>query len=743
MARAATKAKENRDESSRLVAAKRSGETSVENWAADEESEAYEEAAKLYTKIQRCYDNKADQSDSCDEYWAIFNALPDGNAQYGGNSTCYLPEVRNCINARTKRTLKQLFPASRRHVEAFGTEPERPYALMAMMEHYIRSTGLKNVVRADLIAGDVTGQWNVYVDWCKSYRSIKELVPSPAILEDQVTGEDIEDLDPEEEQQELRDTEKITEGPEVVCIATEDVAVYPPTAQSVEKAIAASVRLRMSKDKVRQLFDEGVFVLGNAHNTSPEQDQVDHLWGLGKSVDKGKERKNPSKQRTQDAGVKTEGTNEYALVYEVSCNLRLDGEGKGKVPALVYFLGPNLIAGIIRNPLWSGKRPLLSAGIEETTGSFWGRSKVEPVKYLQWNLNDYWNMGQDSAQYSLLPIVMTDPEATPNYQSMVYGLAAVWLADPNKTKFASFPALYKEAIPLCTAIQSQIRQSMDVNDAMMGISPAGRKNAQAVGAQQQDQQINITDHAERYEEMILSPLMELFFELDQQFRTEELLVLQRGEIGIRASMQSIKPNQFEQKYEFRWCGTEYVKGMQQVQQQISWMNVLRGMPPQLLNGRRLDITPILEAGTEIMFGPEVSPRILIDDRDLYQVDPEHENMMLHNGFAVEVHEADDDPQHIQAHIEAAKHTQDPTGHYRSHLALHFKQLQNKRQKQQAQAGPGAPGQPGQQGVPGGAGAGVPGSPRPGATPMPPKGGQQPPGAVHSDQMADPAAQGRG
>jgi hypothetical protein len=46
-------------------------------------------------------------------------------------------------------------------------------------------------------------------------------------------------------------------------------------------------------------------------------------------------------------------------------------------------------------------------------------------------------------------------------------------------------------------------------------------------------------------------------------------------------------------------------------------------------------------------------------------------------------------------------------------------------------------QQGAPGVPGGAGPGVAGTPRQGAQPGQPRGGQAPPGAIHRDQMQDP------
>ncbi len=692
----------------------------VENWAEDQGGDAYIEAAKLYPKIQKSFENKQQQSDWIEEYWSIYNARPDENQQYTGNSQCYIPAVRDAINARCKRTLATLFPANYKHVDAVGPSSVTPFPTLALLEHYIRKTNLKDIVRADLLSGDVTGQWCLYVDWMKTTRRITELVKKPPILSDEEAGVEAEDVTADEEW-ETEEKEIVDEMPDISPLAVDDLAVYPPTVNDVEKATATAVRLRLTKESVQQFIDEGVFVGWNA------KEIMDNL----NEPDGGRQKRVPTKRRTADAGVRTEGTYKYALIYEVHTNLELE-EGKGKEPVFVYYAGPEVILGIIRNPFWTKKRPIITAPVERIQGTIYGISRVEPVKYLQWNLNDYWNMGQDSAQYALLPIVMTDPVANPNYQSMVMGLAAVWLTNPQTTQFAQFPAIYKDAVALCNAIKAQIQESMEVNDAMLGKMPAGRKNQAQAAAQAQSQESNIIDHAKRYEGVILNPLLERMFELDRQFRTKELTVITMGEVGARAKQEEIPVQAFTERYFFRWCGTAYQTGMQRMQQMIAWMNVLRGVPPQQLDGRRLNVGPILEMGTEQIFGPEVGPRILIDERNLYTVDPNDENLMMHNGLPAEVHPADDDQRHIQAHMQGAQLTGDPHGLFRAHIQAHQQAMNQKLQAQMPKP------QPGQPGVPGGAAPGVAGTPRPGAQPGQPR-PQGPAGMINPDQVADPQA----
>jgi len=690
----------------------RAKDEKVMNWASKPDSEIYEKCEKMYPKLLKGYQNREEADESIEEYWSIFNADPDDNQAYVGNSKCYLPVVRDAIVARSKRALKQLFPSKYKHVEAVGSDNQNPQPQLALLEHYIRKTKLRSVVRSMLMAGDVTGQWNVYIDWQRTSRNVSNMIKRNPIVTD-VEGAELEIADPNEEVDELETTEVVDEGPDIVDFATEDFIVVPPTCTNLNKAEITCLKLRMSQEQIKGLMDEGIFV-------------IDEESDLGAWVDqrKGKEKVVPDKKRTADAGIKTEGTLKYALIYWAQAYLTdPEDEDKGKCLMDIYFAGDKDIIGIVKAPAWGQKRSVISAPVERTAGSFNGISKIEAVKRLQWNLNDFWNMGQDSAMYSLLPIVMTDPDKNPNYAMMVFGLAAVWPVDPKSTQFQNFPQLWKDAAGMCENIKAQIHQSLDVNEMMMGAMPKGRKNNAAMGAQQQEQSVAVTDHAERFEDEILNEIMERFFEYDAQYRKEDLTVLSQGDIGIKASMQVIPPQQWGERYFFQWTGTAYTNNLNRMQQQIAFMNVLRGIPPQQLNGRKLDITPILENMCENVFGAELAGKVLIDERNKYSVPPALEDEMLINGIMVEVHEGDDDAAHIQDHQQSAVKTGDPTGLIRTHIQRHMKQMEEKRQK----AAP-PPQQPGQPGVPGGAGPGVPGTPRMGAQPAPQRPMQQPPGS---------------
>lgn len=692
----------------------------IKNWIGD--PGLLDKCEKAYETISQAFKNRQEADESISEYWNIFNASPDENQMYVGNSKCYIPAVRDAISARSKRALKQLFPSKYKHVEAVGSDPQQPSPQLALLEHYIRTSRLKSICRSVLVAGDVTGQWSLYIDWKQNYRQVTGLIKRNPILQT-ADGAEIELEDPTDKTEESDTEEVMDQGPVVVDIATEDLVVIPPTCNHIEDADITCVKLRMSKGQIQKMIDDGIFVL---HDDDGELS----TWMAER---KGTEKVVPSKKRTGDAGLRTEGTLKYALIFEAHMMLEFE-EGK-KSLAYVYYAGENEVLGIIKAPQWGQKRPVISSSVDRVGGSFNGISKIESVKYMQWNLNDFWNMGQDSAMYSLLPIVMTDPEKNPNYAMMVYGLAAVWPVSPSSTQFSSFPALWKDSVQMCQSIKAQINESLEVNDMMMGRSPAGRKNNAAVGAQMQEQSVSIMSHAERFEEEILNPLMERFFEYDAQFRDEDVTVVALGEVGVKASMQVITPQQWGERYFFQWTGTTLVNSIQQMQSQIALMNVLRGIPPQQLAGRRLDVAPILDVLVGNVFGAELGRQVLIDERNKFSIPPEIEDEMMVNFIAVDVHEGDNDIEHMQAHQKSGQVSGDPSGMIRTHIQQHMQAMQKKRQMAMP-----PPPQPGQPGIPGGAGPGVPGTPRPGAQPAPGRPMQNPPGTIQQDAMI--GAQGR-
>ena len=677
--------------------------------------------ASIYDGVIRGFEDKTEQANVIDECWDIYNCTLNANQKYVGTAQAYVPIVHDAMNARATRFVNNLFPVSGRYAEITGGDGTVPYELISLMDYYVRTTNLRtNIVPAMIRGGDISGQYALYIDWCSKKRNV---VSKKKVAEMQTeTGTPVEGS-PEYDDVEY---EEITEeGPSVMVIDARDLCVLPATVDTIEDASIVAIALRFSKDKIKEKIRKGEFNKAAGKQLLASFDTMDSNT-----------QPNTARKALAAAGVRMDSKKtKEALVYQVWTELKIRGEYRLMV---THFGGEDCILSCKRNPYWCDRIPVISQAVEKEAGSHWGKSQVQPVTQTQYAANDAVNMGLDSAQYALLPIVMTNPEKNPRVGSMVMAMAAIWETNPADTQFATFPALWKDALALVAACKDQVMQTLSVNPAMMPQGGAGKKPTQAQIAQEQQVALESTnDPVNVITAGVLNKVLEWFYEMDYQYRTQSLTIKQWGQVGLQANMDQVQPFQVRQRYDFRWYGSEAVKAAQQVQQMISFTNILRSIPPEQLNGRKVDLGPVLEHISEVTYGPRIAPKVLIDQRHQLTMDPTMENEMLNMGFPVQVQPMDNDMQHLQLHMEDFKMTGgehgDVTGYKRIHILEHIKAAKEK--AAMAQGALPAPG--GMPGSPGGAAPGLPGQPRPGATAQAPTGIQNPPGAIPPDQMVDP------
>jgi hypothetical protein len=669
-----------------------------------------------YKDIVTGFTDQNERSQNAQSYWKAFNGELSDNQFYSGNSQLFVPAIYNAIEARVTRFTNQIFPVSGQHVEVMSSDVTKPQAIMSLLEHYIRKAKLRSLIPSLIRNGDVEGQYNIYVSWSKRVRHVVRKIKRQS----QEGVGDIEDIEEEE---------LTASRPEVEILADSDVLVLPSTADSIEEAIyeggSATILRRWTKAKIKEMM------ASDAIDSKAGEILLDEMQQTRRSIH------TPDKEKdaVHAAGIKSDGRGKWALVYEVWLILKLE---EGLRVCQAFFGGPDNILMCRRNPLWCDRVPLLSHPVKKIQGSFKGQSLVKPILDMQIYINDVANEGADSSYYALLPIVMSDPEKNPRVASMVLAPAAVWETNPRDTQFAQFPPLWQDAMELVQMLQGYIFQTLGVNPAMITGNQKQKRNQAEIANEQQVDILTTADVVTVLEAGILTPLVQLFVELDHQNRDEKISVRRFGEMGMSIDMEQISPVQMGYRYEYRWFGVEAARSAQQIQQQISALNVARGIPPQLYQGYKLNLAPAMTHMIGNTFGPQLGRQIFEDLRAQISVDPQIEDDLMDVGNAVPVHPLDDHRVHIEVHSQDMQQRGDRFGTKRAHLADHMQQV-----AQQAQQQMGPPQQPpGQPGGPGGGGKGMPGQAKPGASPGQPRPMQQPPGAVAQDQMRDPRAMPR-
>jgi hypothetical protein len=668
----------------------------------------------IFADVQEGFVDQRERSDAILDNWDLYNCKLSDKQFYSGQSQIFLPYVRDAVNARKTRFCNQIFPQSGRYVDVITGEGEQPAATMALLETYVRRTKLQTEILPALSKnGDVEGQYTLYV----GYKTETRRVTRRERVADQP------DLPELGEHNEFTEDDQTVGRPTVEVIHDTDLLVLPVTADSIEDAIAAdgsvSLLRRWTKGRIRRAI----------RDTEIEQDAGEMLLKEMQRVAKNPER-DAAKKLTDAAGIKDNG--QVALVYETWTNLKVDGQW---VLCVAFYGGSDNILGCKRCPYWCDLPPLLSVPVEKQAGVFKGKPPVDYVADLQIFANDTINEAADTAHFSAMPIVMTDPEKNPKTATMVLGLGAVWDTSPTDTQIVEFPALWENGAQRAQEIQAQIFQTLGVNPAMVPQSTGGaaKRNQAEVANEQQVDILTTADAVGVLEEGILTPLIQRFAEYDHQFREDAITVKVYGEMGLRATMEDVEPIQLNKKFEFVWLGVEQARNAAQLQQQIAGMNVLKGIPPEQYAGYELHLVPLIEAMVINLFGPRLGPQTFRKVENV-TVDPAIENDMLEHGFVLDVYPGDDDQMHMMDHMAALQQAGgvDAHGTFKDHIAKHQAQMQMKAQAQMGAQGPqpGAPGSPGGMGQPGSAGT------PPGAQVGMPR-VKGPPGMIHQDNM--PAA----
>ena len=685
-------------------------ETSVLHGRSDElpiTEEVRKKLDKLFVDVEKGYEDQRSRTEDIMDNWDLYNCKLGDKQFYAGNSKIFVPFVRDAVDARVTRFVNQMFPQSGRYVEVTTGEADPPFATQALIEGYVRQCKMRTRIMPALIRnGDIEGQYSIYVSWREHKRvSVHRVKTQPTT--DGLPNEAAEPVD------DVDEDVIVDEFPDIEVLSDPDLLVLPVTAASIDDALdnggSVTVMRRWTKGKIKAMAAQGEL----------DEDAADELCEAMDAV-RNDDKVDTSKKMADAAGIKSKG--KTALVYETWHLGEVEGEMR---LCRTYWAGEERYLSHRRNPFWSDRCPVISAPVDKVTGVFKGVPPVSAVSDLQVFANDTINEGADTAHYSAMPIVMTDPLKNPRVDTMMLSLGAVWETSPADTHIVTFPDLWRDAIARAGSIKEQIFQTLGVNPAMIPqqTGGAGKKRNQAEIANEQQVDILTTaDAVTNLEEEILTPTVQRFAEYDHQFRDQTLTVRVYGEMGLRANMEEVEPLQLNKRFEFRWYGVESARNAAHMQQQIAWVNVVKELPPQAYPNYELDISPMIVQGTENVFGPRIAPLIFKRKTEI-SVDPMQENEMLEHGFRVAVHPADDDMQHIQVHMMGMQaEGGDVHGTFREHIQLHQQQMQAKvMAAQQSQPAGGAPGGGG-------------GGPAPGGQPTMPRQGKQPPGAIHPDSM---------
>ncbi len=674
------------------------------NLASDKDTR--EKLQKLYGEIEKGYQHQTSRTSDQKSFWEMYRCNLGSEQLFYGRNQLYAPLVFDAVTARSTRFTNQLFPQNGRHIDCVSADGAMPRAAISVAEHHIDAARLRELAPAMFVAGDCEGQYNVYTEWKETKRYTTRRTKIGVEAAPGIAAGDVDDVETEE---------TCDAGPMSELIPDADICILPAVSATCDDAIACggsvTIIRRWNKYKIKEKI---------------KNKDIDKKMGEALLEDMNKKDEGSyqdmDKVAINAAGIKKDGRGDWALVYETWTELETP---EGKRLCQVFLAGSDKCLMARRNPLWCDKLPLLSVPVKRQPGSAKGISPIAQVASLQLYANDVLNEVADATNYALLPILKRDPEAAT--APLVLSPGAIWDVAPAQVESLQFPPVWEQGFTILSEIQTKIMQTLSVSPAMMTEAPSRTKKNQAEIAQAQQVEMLTTADAVRVaEEGIFTPLVQLYMDLDYQYRETKLLVQKYGEMGKLASTEMAPPLQNGGNLQYRWIGVEASRSAQMIQQKIAMMNMIRGIPPQAYPNYTFNAEPIMLDLVESTCGAQQGRQVFIDMRSQMGVDPQAEDGIMDLGMVTPVHPMDNDMEHMQAHKQSIEQEGDLFGLKVIHMKQHEQAAMQKMQAQKQAMDPNGGQQPG-----------APNSPQPGAQPMAPQGAQNPPGMIQPDQIRDP------
>ena len=156
------------------------------------------------------------------------------------------------------------------------------------------------------------------------------------------------------------------------------------------------------------------------------------------------------------------------------CDIR--GDGVEEANCLFILLDRTTLIRADYNPHWHGMKPYISGSYFPRPNQFEGQSLIQPSRKIQYEINDFRNLGLDSAKYSLMQnwIVSSDSGIEDEQLRVSQGGVISVEGDVNSAiKQVIFPDLTMTGQRVEAIMESNMREATGVTRAVQGVSEAG------------------------------------------------------------------------------------------------------------------------------------------------------------------------------------------------------------------------------------------------------------------------------
>jgi hypothetical protein len=358
------------------------------------------------------------------------------------------------------------------------------------------------------------------------------------------------------------------------------------------------------------------------------------------------------------------------LMYEGAFDLDNDGVQED----CWIWVSEGIALKVVENPYWHRKRTYQNAHHYLAPGEFYGVGLVEWVLDLWNELCDKHNQGLDSSTLALNPMWKVGATAGFDHSAVLMRPSGVIRChgDSDQLNPITLPDLAPVAYQAMGVLRNQIRETTSATDLLQAQSGADDYKATVYQGMIAQATSKIKHTLRNVDDMLISEWGDQAWGLNQQYADRRMLVRVLGREGFK--FRPMRPEDLQ--YSMDWSGRGTANMGSQLARGMAFERLLATATPLVLKGAlKMNLEePFKEwlysmglTGVEKMFETGVEP-----------LDPEHENVLMMQRQAVDVHPNDNHDQHARSHAPLLRH-EDPV--VRDIVAEHLRETISMRDKQ--------------------------------------------------------------
>jgi len=337
------------------------------------------------------------------------------------------------------------------------------------------------------------------------------------------------------------------------------------------------------------------------------------------------------------------------------CGLFDPKDGHDYSEHVITMAGDHTVVRVQENTQWSGVRPYVWGHYIRVGTKFYSVGMIEKIVRLSRELDDTRNLSLIAQHLAISPMIeATDAvELTGNQLTAMPG-RVIRTGAPGQLNPIVVPDTTRVALAAEATAKSDIQETTGVPRLFYGSSMEGGDTATEFVGRNAEANLRIEEGAINIAAFALSPALEMFLQLNQEYVTKDKEVALFGKAGNRTGVKKLSPADIAGRARIDIITLKEISlvGLH-AQQMIRFLGAVS--PLLQANPGLIDIPALLRMSYVSSFGYKDIEQVFPSYREVDDVlSPDEENMMFLSGTgqSVIVMPTDNDILHMKAHIGA-------------------------------------------------------------------------------------------